>query len=203
MIGTGYWGFASPVQVAIYPQLPNPRSTGYLIRTASGRRDALMRQVQEHLAGSSQGRVILRVRSIEENKRRLYATDRAMTVFLTAVTLLMLAVTSLGIFSLATFNVSARTRQIGTRRALGARRTDIVQYFLVEIGLITSAGVALGCVAALAIGSWLSATYALPRLDPFYLVGAVLVIYTIGLLAAWWPARRAAAVPPSVATRTV
>ena len=46
----------------------------------------------------------------------------------------------LGIFGLATFNVSTRTKQIGTRRAVGARRRDIVRYFLVENGLITSAG---------------------------------------------------------------
>jgi putative ABC transport system permease protein len=203
MIGTGWWGYDSPVQVAIYAQLPDPRRYGYLVRTAPGRRDALMRTVEDHLAASSQDRVILRVRSVEQNKRLLYATDRATGAFLTAVMVLMVAVTSLGIFSLATFHVSTRTRQIGTRRALGARRRDIVQYFMVENGLITSAGVVLGCVLALAIGSWLSSTYAAPRMDLLYLVGGVLAIWTVGQLAAWWPARRAAGVPPSVATRTV
>jgi len=115
----------------------------------------------------------------------------------------VIAVTSLGIFALATFNVSTRTKQIGTRRAIGARRRDIVRYFLIENGLITSAGVLAGCALALAAGYWLSVHYALPRLDLYYLVGGVLALWGIGLLAAWQPARRASAVPPSVATRTV
>lgn len=204
MIGTGWGGFDSPVLVAIFPQLPGAdKRVGYLVRTAPGRRDALMRQVEDHLARSNQDRVIVRVRTVEENKRRLYANDLATGIFLIAVTVLMTAVTSLGIFSLATFNVSTRTRQIGTRRAVGARRRDIVHHFLIENGLITAAGVTLGCLMALAIGLWLSAAYSLPRLDLFYLVGGVLVIFCVAQLAAWWPARQAATVPPSVATRTV
>jgi putative ABC transport system permease protein len=203
MIGSGWWGYESPVQVAIYPEFPDPHGYGYLVRTAPGRRDAVLRQVREHLAASHQDRVILRVSTIEQNKQLLYASDRGVALFLVAVMVLLIAVTSLGIFSLATFNVSTRTRQIGTRRAVGARRRNIVQYFLVENGLITTAGVVLGCVLALAIGSWLSAAFALPRMDLYYLVGGVLTLWVLGQLAAWWPARRAAAVPPSVATRTV
>jgi putative ABC transport system permease protein len=45
--------------------------------------------------------------------------------------------------------------------------------------------------------------YGLPRLDPAYLIGGVVVLWIIGQLAAWQPARRAAVEPPSVATRTV
>ena len=203
MIGSGWSGLDSPVEVAIFPQLPAHNPYGYLVRTAPGRRDALMRQAEDQLASSNQNRVIMHVRSVEENKKLLYATDRATGFFLSTVALLMVAVTCLGVFSLATFNVSARTRQIGTRRAVGARRRDIVRYFLVENGLITAAGVLLGGLLALGIGLWLSSAYSLPRLDLFYLVGGVLVILIVAQLAAWWPARRAASVPPSVATRTI
>jgi putative ABC transport system permease protein len=115
----------------------------------------------------------------------------------------VIAVTALGVFALATFNVSTRTKQIGTRRAVGARRRDIVRYFLIENGLIMSGGVLTGCALALVAGFWLSVHYALPRLDLYYLVGGVLALWGLGQLAAWQPARRAAAVPPSVATRTV
>ena len=126
-----------------------------------------------------------------------------MEIYLLTVTGLVIGVTCLGIFALATFNVSTRTKQIGTRRAVGARRRDIVHYFLVENGLITSGGVIVGCALALGAGYWLSLQYELPRLDLYYLVGGVLLLWGIGQLAAWQPARRAAAVPPSVATRTV
>jgi putative ABC transport system permease protein len=115
----------------------------------------------------------------------------------------LIAVTCLGIFALATFNVSTRTKQIGTRRAVGARRRDIIRYFMVENAMITSAGVVVGCALALGAGYWLSVQYALPRLNLYYLVGGVLALWAIGQLAAWQPARRAARVSPSVATRTV
>ena len=203
MIGTGYWGYEAVDHVAILPQLPRLYGFDYLVRTEPGRRDAIMRTVDEHLATSNPDRVIKWTRSVEFYKKLLYRDDRNMGVFLATVTALLLAVASLGIFGLATFNVSARTKQIGTRRAVGARRADIVRYFMVENGLITTAGIVVGCALALAIGYWLSLQYQLPRLDLYYLVGGVLGLWLIGQLAAWQPARKASAVSPSVATRTV
>ena len=175
----------------------------YLVRTQPGQRDTVARLVESHLAASNPDRVINFVRPLAYFKNLSYLGDSSMEIYLLTVTGLVIAVTSLGIFALATFNVSTRTKQIGTRRAVGARRGDLVRYFLVENGLITSAGVLVGCTLALAAGYWLSVHYALPRLNLYYLVGGVLVLWGIGQLAAWQPAWRAAAVPPSVATRTV
>jgi putative ABC transport system permease protein len=143
------------------------------------------------------------VRPLTYFKNLSYLGDSAMEIFLLTVTALVIAVTSLGVFALATFNVSTRTKQIGTRRAVGARRRDVVRYFMVENALITGTGVLVGCGLALAAGYWLSVHYALPRLELYYLVGGVLALWGIGQLAARQPARRAAEVPPSVATRTV
>ncbi len=175
----------------------------YLVRTQPGQRAALMRVVEQHLAKSNPDRVIDWVRPLNYFRDLTYLGDRSMEIYLITVTALMIAVTCLGIFALATFNVSTRTKQIGTRRAVGARRRDIVQYFLVENGLVTGAGVIVGCALALATGYYLSLQYALPRLNLYFLVGGVLLLWATGQLAAWQPARRAAAVPPSVATRTV
>jgi putative ABC transport system permease protein len=203
MIGTGWSGYEAVDQVSIMPQLPRLYGFEYLVRTEPGRRDAIMRTAEEHLSTSNPNRVIKFMRSVEFFKKILYQDDRNMEVFLITVTALLLAVASLGIFGLATFNVSARTKQIGTRRAIGARRSDIVRYFMVENGLITTAGIVVGCALALTIGYWLSLQYQLPRLDLYYLVGGVLTLWLIGQLAAWQPARKASAVSPSVATRTV
>jgi putative ABC transport system permease protein len=135
-------------------------------------------------------------------KKWVYLNERVTVIFLAITTALLLAIAALGIFGLATFNVTTRTKQIGTRRAVGARKRDIIQHFMVENGLITSAGILSGCALALAVGYELSLYYHLPRLDLYYLVGGILVLWVIGQLAAWQPARRAASVPPSVATRT-
>ena len=189
--------------VAIFPRLPKIYGFFYLVRTQPGQRDAIMRTVQEHLIASNPNRVIRSVTTVSSLKRIVYLDDRNMAIFLTTVTVLLVAITSLGIFGLGTFNVSTRTKQIGTRRAVGARRGDILRYFMVENGLITTAGVVVGCVLALAVGYWLSNQFALPRLDLYYLVGGILVLWVIGQLAVWQPARRASRVSPSVATRTV
>jgi putative ABC transport system permease protein len=175
----------------------------YLVRTQPGQRETLLRLIEAHLSSSNPDRVIHFVRPLTYFRDLVYLGDRSMGIYLFTVTLLLIAVTCLGIFALATFNVSTRTKQIGTRRAVGARRGDIVRYFLVENALITTTGVLAGCALALAAGYWLSMAYELPRLNLYYLVGGVLLLWAIGQLAAWQPARRASAVSPSVATRTV
>ena len=197
-------GSEHPDRVFFVPRLPDEFIVcRYWVRTRPGQLDTVTRLVESHLAKSNPDRVINYVRPLTYFKNLSYLADSSMEIFLLTVTALVIAVTSLGVFALATFNVSTRTKQIGTRRAVGARRGDIVRYFLIENGLITSAGVLTGCALALAAGYWLSVQYALPRLDLYYLVAGVLALWGIGQLAAWQPARRAAAVPPSVATRTV
>jgi putative ABC transport system permease protein len=188
----------------IYPQEPG----GYgdyicLVRTQPGKAAALMRTAERHLAAANPNRVIFEAHTLEYYKQRLDAENRNMAIFLSTVTALILAVTCLGIFGLTAYNVSTRTKQIGTMRAVGARKRDVVSYFLTENAFILSAGILLGGMLALAVGAWLSSAYALPRLDPTYLAAGILALAAIGQLAAWHPARRAAAVSPSVATRTV
>ena len=56
---------------------------------------------------------------------------------------------------------------------------------------------------AFGVGYWLSTEYELPRLDLYYLLGGVLLLWALGQAAAWQPSRRAARISPSVATRTV
>jgi putative ABC transport system permease protein len=99
--------------------------------------------------------------------------------------------------------VNVRRKQIGTRRAVGARRIDIVRYFMVENWLLTTGGVLIGAVLAFAFGQWLSAEYSLPRLQPMYVAAGIVLLWILGQLAVFVPARRAAAIPPAIATRTV
>lgn len=198
-------GLGNPkYQTALYPQVPGAFGAYFLlVRTLPGRLDATLRVAERHLAASNLDRVIFFAHPLRFYHRRMIAENRNMAIFLSTITAMILAVTCLGIFGLATYNVSTRTRQIGTRRAVGARKRDIIAYFMVENAFILSAGVLAGCALALAVGYWLSVRYDLPRLDLYCLVGGVLFLWIVGELAAWQPARRAASVPPSVATRTV
>jgi putative ABC transport system permease protein len=189
--------------VALFPVIADEQYARYMVRAKAGRRDEAMRAAEEALGKIDNGRVILRVRSLEYVAASTYASDRAMTVYLGVVVALLLGIAALGIFGLAAFNVGTRTKQIGTRRAVGARRTDILRYFLIENWLITTVGVVTGCVLALLLGYWLSTTFELPRLNLYYLVGGVVVLWIVSLAAALRPARRASMVSPATATRTV
>jgi putative ABC transport system permease protein len=200
----GSWpGWDKVGNVALFPVISDETFARYMVRAKPGQRDSVMKAAEDALSKVDNGRVILRVRSQEYVAATTYADDRAMATYLGVVIALLLGISALGIFGLAAFNVSTRTKQIGTRRAVGARRSDILRYFLAENWLITTAGVVVGCVLALLLGYWLSATFELPRLKLYYLVVGVGVLWVVSLVAALRPARRASMVSPAIATRTV
>jgi putative ABC transport system permease protein len=200
----GAWvGWDKLTQVMLLPRIPSGPLARYVVRTEPGRRDALMAEVEQKLSGTNPHRAITYVRSHTQIKERSYRADSRMVAFLSVLIGLMITVTALGIVGLASFHVNVRRKQIGTRRAVGARRVDIIRYFMLENWLLTTGGVAAGTILAFAFGQWLSSAYSLPRLPPLYVVGGVIVLWILGQLAAFLPARRAAAIPPAVATRTV
>jgi putative ABC transport system permease protein len=200
----GAWvGWDKLTQVMLLPRIQAGPLARYVVRTEPGRRDALMAEVEQKLSNTSPNRAISFVRSHTQIKERSYRADSRMVAFLSVLIGLMISVTALGIVGLASFHVNVRRKQIGTRRAVGARRIDIIRYFMVENWLLTTGGVVAGSILAFAFGQWLSSAYSLPRLPPSYVIGGVIVLWVLGQLAAFLPARRAAAIPPAIATRTV
>jgi len=126
-----------------------------------------------------------------------------MAIILTIVITLLIALTALVIVGLSSFHVAQRTKQIGTRRALGAKRMDIVKQFMLENWLITTVGALFGVVLTVIVAYWLEVSFELPRLDWRYLPVGIVSLWILSALAALEPARRAASVPPAVATRSV
>jgi putative ABC transport system permease protein len=89
------------------------------------------------------------------------------------------------------------------RRALGATRGQILRYFQTENFLLATFGIVLGMIGAFGINQLLMGAYELPRLPALYLPVGALVLWLLGQASVLGPARRAAAVPPAVATRSV
>jgi putative ABC transport system permease protein len=189
-------------RTALMPELMLFGYPMYVVRAEHGRLDEVMKAAETYLSGTH-GRLVDRVRSFEENKRRTYASDIAMVKLLTAVIVVLTAVTALGIVGLAWFSVTQRRKQIGTRRALGATRGAIVQYFMVENSLITLTGLAVGLFAAIGLNWFLDTQYSVGRLPLWYLPAGMAGLWLLGQLAVLLPARRAAGIPPSLATRSV
>ena len=179
------------------------QSSRFLVRSEPGRRDAVMAAVEEALAARFADRVVRNVISLEEFKAGSYSEDRTAAVVLVVIIALLLIVTGLGIVGLVSFLVNQRTKQIGTRRALGAQRRHVVRYFLIENWLITSIGLSVGLVLTSLLNYYLVQNFELPRLPLWYLPVGLVAIWALGLLASFGPARRAAHVAPAVATRTV
>lgn len=183
-----------------------PYSVGgnYLLRTEPSRRDEVLKAAVAALEKNGPNRIILEddTKTMEELRARYYRQDRAMVWMLVAVIVALLVVTALGIVGLASFWVQQRTKQIGVRRALGATRSQILRYFQTENFLLATIGIVLGMLFAYAINQLLMGKYELPRLPLLYLpVGAVL-LWLLGQIAVYGPARKAASVPPAVATRS-
>jgi ABC-type antimicrobial peptide transport system permease subunit len=108
----------------------------------------------------------------------------------------------IGIYGVLSYAVSQRQREIGVRMAVGADRGHVTRLFLREGMAMVAAGLALGLVAAF-YGSALIASL-LYEVEPRNAVafgGAAVLLALVAAVATWFPARRAAAVPPLIVIR--
>ena len=200
----GAWvGWANFDQVALFPQRTEGTHTRYIIRAEPGRRDALVPLVETTLADANRTRLVRNVRTMEQVVSISYAGDRAMATTLTVAVVLLLAVTGLGVVGLASFTVRQRTKQIGTRRAIGARKRDIIRYFLLENWLMTTIGIVIGTFLTIGINYALASAFDVEQLNYAFLVVGMFLLWLLGFLAVVAPALRASKVSPAIATRTV
>src|SRR5262249_45415665 len=114
-----------------------------------------------------------------------------------------LLVGGIGIMNIMLATVTERTREIGIRRALGAKRKDITQQFLVETIVLSGVGGVLGVTVGIAIPRLI--VFFLPEQRAFVTLGSVLLAFgisvAIGILFGLYPARRAAMMDPIEALR--
>lgn len=180
-----------------------PAGGRYLLRTESSRRAEVLKAAVSALERTKRSRIILDQDSLADIASEYYRQDKAMVWLLASVCAALLVVTALGIVGLASFWVQQRTKQIGVRRALGATRAQVLRYFQTENFLLTTIGIVLGMLGAFGLNQLLMTHYELPRLPVPYLPIGALVLWLLGQIAVFGPARRAAAVPPAIATRSV
>ena len=175
----------------------------YIVRTEPGQLDSVLRDVEARMRGVNDQRVVHDIQDLRQLRAEAYKRDRAMAIMLVSVIVALLMITGLGIVGMASFWVTSRTKQIGTRRALGARRRDVTRYFQLENLMITATGLAAGALLAYGFNFWLMQQYELPRLAWYYVPLGGLALFALGQLAVLGPALRGAGVPPAVATRSV
>ncbi|HYO81320.1 MAG TPA: ABC transporter permease [Bryobacteraceae bacterium] len=118
------------------------------------------------------------------------------------VTSISLVVGGIVIMNIMLVSVTERTREIGVRKSLGARQSDILLQFLTESVLLSLAGGLIGLLAGVLVAMGLSAGFgATLKVTPPYVILSVFVSTAVGVLSGIYPARRAARLDPVVALR--
>jgi putative ABC transport system permease protein len=144
--------------------------------------------------------------TITSQESMIEVLDRIIGVVTTAVGAIggiSLVVGAIGILTMMWISVNESTAEIGLLRALGARRSQVLGFFLLQAGLLATAGGAVGVAAGIGIGQALR--LALPGLPvrtlPEYILAALALSFAVGLLSGALPARRAAGLDPVEALR--
>jgi len=177
----------------------------YVIRAKSGQMAQAMKSAKAALFKLNPMRAIpgdIGIRSFADIRAQAYRADLSMAALMGVLCLILLALTAAGIVGLTSFWVGQRTKQIGMRRALGARAIDIAYYFHIENLLITGVGMVLGLFSAIGLNRWLMHHYEMSRLPVSYVLIGIVMVLALGQLSVWPPARRASRITPVAAIRS-
>ncbi len=131
------------------------------------------------------------------------ARRRFQTSLLTAFAVIALIMALVGLYGLMAFSVNRRTREVGIRMALGAERVDVLLLVLKNAALLVGTGLVTGLAGAWAATRLLkSFLFGVSDHDPLTVISISLLLLVCGLVAAFFPARRAASIDPMQALRT-
>jgi putative ABC transport system permease protein len=178
---------------------------GYVARVRPSRAAEAIREIHKALFAVNPMRHMpdgAGIHSFSELRARHFGHERGIAVLMSVICVILLSVTGAGIVGLTSLWVGQRTRQIGVRRAIGARKIDILRYFQIENLLIAAGGAIVGSLFAFGLSDWLMRHYEMMRLPPFYVAIGVVAMLVLGQAAVLVPARRASNVPPFVAARS-
>ncbi len=140
--------------------------------------------------------------TMEEMSGTLNRAGTTMTALLASIAGISLVVGGIGIMNIMLVSVTERTREIGLRLAMGARRRDVLVQFLVEAVVLSLLGGIVGIAAGIAAARGLTALMSWPTVvSPQAIVLAFAIAAAIGVAFGYYPARRASRLDPIVALR--
>jgi predicted permease len=184
-----------------FRQQPNPYTT-LMIRT-DGDPSSLVPEIRRQLSELNPNLPISRISTMREDAYAATSRTRVITVLLSLLASSALALAAVGVYGTIAFSVAQRTRELGLRVALGARRADVLRLVMGQGALVALLGVAAGVSAAFFVGRVLSSLlYEVKPTDPATFLGVAGALLGIAALAAYLPTRKALKIDPMAALRT-
>lgn len=163
---------------------------------------ALVPAVRQAVAAIDPDLPLARIRTQEQIRAQQVSHERLFAYLCSGLAVLAVFLSCVGLFGLMAYRVARRRNEIGVRMALGASGRQISGPILREALMLAGIGVGVGVPLALAlVGLIENQLYGVAPFDPSTLVGGVLLMVSLALGAAWWPARRASRIDPMEALR--
>jgi putative ABC transport system permease protein len=145
---------------------------------------------------------LFEVQTMMDVARLSYWDKRLYGMLFASFAVIALLLAAIGVYGVMSYAVSQRTHEIGVRVALGAQLRDVLSLVVRRGVWLTVIGLAIGLVGAFGLTRVLSGVlFGVSPTDPASYIGISLVLFTVGLVASYVPARRAARVEPAVALR--
>jgi predicted permease len=175
----------------------------FVVRARSGTAERLANPIREAIQRIDPELPVFNVQTMTDVVNRSMARTRVVTALLAVFASVGLALAGVGVFSVVSYSVGRRVREVAVRMALGGTPRKVVA-LVVRQGLIpVTVGFLLGSATALALTRLLtSRLYGVAAHDPMTYAGVAFMVLAIAAIAAWLPARRAASVEPMAVLRS-
>lgn len=173
----------------------------YMARIDPNMGEEILQKIEDVLY-EQPGRYVQGVEFAARAKKRLWDGRSSFAFTMLGISFIGICITAMGIVGLVTFSVSLRKKEIGTKRALGATKSQVIRYFLIENSILALLGMTLGVILSLYLNLLLVDRFnngGLIQLD--YCIYIACFIWSICLMAVYFPARKAANIAPEIITR--
>jgi predicted permease len=187
------------------PFLQDPsswRETTFQVRT-SGDPLAAVAAIRHEVQSLEPNLPVFHVKTLEQQVEATLGQERLVTTLASLFGVLALLLACAGLYGVLSYSVSRRTREIGVRMALGAKRSDVLRFFIRQGMALVVLGLVFGLAAAFAVTRFMtSLLFGISARDFTTFVAVPVGLMVVGLLACYMPARRATKVDPSIALRS-
>jgi putative ABC transport system permease protein len=203
--GLSFGGVADPRQPEMFfvpAQWDSPIATLLFVVRTNGDPASLASAARSIIRDEEPAQPVDSIMTMEERLVESLAGPRTYAIFLSGFALSALAIAGVGLFGVLSYTTSLRTREIGLRTALGARRRDVIGLVVRQAVAITAAGLVVGVSAALALSQSLSTLlYGVSARDTFSFVAVPLLLIVVAVMSCLAPAWRATRIDPIMALR--